>query len=47
MGRWHRDKKGVLLRTVGRGQEFVLDCDYYPEVLNWIKKMLNGALALD
>ena len=43
MGRWHRDNKGVLLKTVGRGQEFVLDCDYYPEVLNWLKEILNAA----
>jgi hypothetical protein len=43
MGRWHRDNKGVLLRTVGRGQEFVLDCEYYPKVLNWIKEIFKEA----
>ena len=42
-GRWHRDKKGVLLKTVGRGQEFVLDCEYYPKALNWIKNILKEA----
>lgn len=41
--RWRRDKKGVLLRTVGRGQEFVLDCAYYPKALDWIKEILKGA----
>ena len=37
MDRWKKDKKGVLLHTVGRGQEFVLDCENYPDVLNWIQ----------
>lgn len=37
LDRWQRDKRGVLLKTVGRGQEFVLDCDYYPEVIEWVK----------
>ena len=39
--RWSRDKKGVILRTVGRGQEFVLDCDYYPKSLDWIKEIFK------
>lgn len=43
MGRWHRDKKGVLLRTVGRGQEFVLDCEYYPKSLDWIIEIFKEA----
>jgi hypothetical protein len=43
LGRWRKDKKGVLLRTVGRGQEFVLDCEFYPGVLNWLKEILNAA----
>ena len=41
--RWHRDKKGVLLRTVGRGQEFVLDCDFYPGVIEWLKDVFKAA----
>jgi len=41
--RWQRDKGGVLLKTVGRGQEFVLDCAYYPKALNWIKEIFREA----
>lgn len=43
LGRWHKNKKEVLLRTVGRGQEFVLDCEYYPEALDWIKEIFKEA----
>ena len=41
--RWSKDKKGVLLETVGRGQEFVLDCEYYPKALDWIKEIFKAA----
>lgn len=34
--RWSRDRRGVLLHTVRRGQEFVLDCKFYPQVLSWL-----------
>lgn len=40
--RWHRDELGILLRTVGRGQEFVLDCKYYPEVWPWLRQLFNN-----
>lgn len=39
--RWRTKEDTVLLRTVGRGQEFVLDLDYYPEVLRWLKSILK------
>lgn len=38
-GRWKRAGKDCLLKTVGRGQEFVLDMDYYPEVYDWLKQV--------
>jgi len=41
MKRWKKDRKGVLLKTVGRGQEFVLDSEYYPKSLDWIKNIFN------
>lgn len=44
MERWTRDARGVLLETVARGQEFVLDCDYYPEAIGWLKDILANAL---
>jgi len=40
MERWNLLKKSVILNTVGRGQEFVLDCGYYPEAINWIISIL-------
>lgn len=34
-GRWTETADGTCLRSVGRGQEFVLDLDAYPEALPW------------
>ena len=34
MRRWRKD---VLFRSVRRGQEFVLDCDKSPSVLDWVR----------
>jgi len=41
--RWARDTSGVLLKTVGRGQEFVLDCDSYPEAGAWLIDIFTHA----
>lgn len=41
--RWSRDAEGILLKTVGRGQEFVLDCDSYPGVLDWLTEVFASA----
>lgn len=40
---WQRQGDAVLLRTVGRGQEFVLDCDDYPEAVGWVAGLLPGS----
>jgi len=40
--RWRKDVKGVVLETVARGQEFVLDCDYYPECFQWLRGLLSS-----
>jgi len=32
----------VPLQTVGIGQEFVLDCDDYPEAVDWVVDLLRG-----
>ncbi|MDD5090016.1 MAG: hypothetical protein PHQ23_03785 [Candidatus Wallbacteria bacterium] len=37
---WKRSGQSVYLSTVGRGQEFVMDCTFYPEVLKWVKTLL-------
>jgi len=42
--RWHRDESGVLLESVARGQEFVLDCYENQPVLKWIGDLF-GAIA--
>jgi hypothetical protein len=41
--RWERTRRGVLLRTVGRGQEFVLDLEHYPDALPWLQSILRSA----
>ena len=39
--RWTRDGDYSLLKTVGRGQEFVLDVQHYPEVAGWADNLLR------
>ena len=39
--RWKKLGGDTLLHTVGRGQEFVLDCDHFPEALEWIRKTVG------
>jgi hypothetical protein len=34
--RWSMQEDHVLLQSAFRGQEFVLDCDEYPEALAWL-----------
>lgn len=41
--RWSMSGQSVRVRTVGRGQEFVLDCDHYPETLDWLAQILGMA----
>ena len=41
--RWTRDGNHVLLRTVGRGQEFVLDCAHYPKAETWLQRLMTAA----
>ena len=39
--RWEKVKDGVILRAASRGQEFVLDCDHYPEAITWLAGLLK------
>jgi len=32
---------GVLLTAASRGQEFVLDCDDYPEAVGWLAELVR------
>ncbi|MFC1746596.1 hypothetical protein ACFL35_21570 [Candidatus Riflebacteria bacterium] len=38
---WQIEKDRVLLKSAGRGQEFVLDVDDYPDVIGWVKEFFN------
>lgn len=40
MSRWSHCDGIALLRTVGRGQEFVLDERHYPEARGWIAELM-------
>ncbi|MFO7680451.1 MAG: hypothetical protein R6X34_10405 [Chloroflexota bacterium] len=43
---WRRQDGFVQLQTVGRGQEFVLDCDHYPEAADWLQTLFTCDLPL-
>ena len=43
--RWQRQKDCTLLRSVGQGQEFVLDCEAYPEATGWVSTLLQQGLT--
>jgi hypothetical protein len=39
--RWTLENEHIRLKTVERGQEFVLDCDDYPEAIEWVYNRLK------
>jgi hypothetical protein len=41
--RWEKVHGKLLLRTVGRGQEFVLDADDYPQAYKWLAELFRTA----
>ena len=43
--RWQLMDGSVQLQTVGRGQEFVLDIDHYPEALTWLRALFTKSLT--
>lgn len=40
--RWTLDGNSVLLQSASPGQEFVLDCDEYPEAINWLSNIMRS-----
>lgn len=44
--RWEKSKGGVLLSSVSRGQEFVLNCNDYPEAIPWLQSKVSISKAL-
>jgi hypothetical protein len=41
MQRWKKRGDRTELKSVGRGQEFVLDCDEYPEAVQWVCDLIR------
>jgi Nucleotide modification associated domain 3 len=41
LGRWLLQDDHVLLQSAGRGQEFVLDCEEYPEAIAWLTEIVG------
>ena len=39
--RWRRDANNAYLRSVGRGQEFVLDLAHYLEAIGWLSGLVS------
>ena len=40
--RWRHDANHAYLRSVGRGQEFVLDLAHYPEAVEWLSDLVSS-----
>ena len=40
--RWRTDADHAYLRSVGRGQEFVLDLARYPEAVEWLSDLVSN-----
>lgn len=40
---WSKVDDGVLLQSVAKGQEFALDCDHYPEAVDWAHGVILGS----
>ena len=40
--RWRCDASHAYLRSVGRGQEFVLDLPHYPEAVDWLSDLVSS-----
>jgi len=41
LSRWRTIGSRTQLRTAARGQEFILDCDDYPEAIAWVSTLLH------
>ncbi len=45
--RWSRCGNRLYLRTVAKGQEFVLDCQDYAEAIPWARELIRAHAATD
>ncbi|HBH28491.1 MAG: hypothetical protein N839_0010690 [Desulfofustis sp. PB-SRB1] len=39
--RWKKMAGTVKLLAASRGQEFILDCDHYPEAISWVYELIS------
>lgn len=46
LDRWTRQGDRLQLRTVAKGQEFVLECDEYPEAASWATTLIESHAVL-
>ena len=42
MERWWTTGNWTELRAVAKGQEFILDCDEYPEAIAWLSGLFRS-----
>jgi len=42
LARWKRTENSTRLKVVGRGQEFILDVEEFPEAIDWLKMLLEN-----
>ncbi len=45
LSQWESEQDYVLLNTVGRGQEFILDCLHYPEAPEWLSGIFSACFS--
>ena len=39
--RWSAHPRGIRLKSVARGQEYVLNCEDYPEAVDWVRTLFR------
>ncbi|HLK56475.1 MAG TPA: hypothetical protein VKU00_07920 [Chthonomonadaceae bacterium] len=42
---WTKQEGSVRLKSVAKGQEFVLDCDHFPEATEWLEQLIHSPYA--
>ena len=46
MDRWQICGMTTRLEAVSRGQEFILDCKYYPEAVQWLNQLIQSSTGM-
>lgn len=41
--KWSNSNEGTTVRIASRGQEFVLNADFYPEAIDWVENLIKNA----